>query len=159
MLGESFRCSFKLPRSHEDNGNPPPRVTFVSEQVSHHPPKSAIYVECLERQMKCTATLGVKASFMNLYVGIEFIGGLCVQLLEFGESYIVTLPQMACRSLVSKPYLEFSGKMQVQCAKTGCSAVITFPSKVSTAPSERRRSALDDVWYCCSLVFSSTSMT
>ncbi|OQR75165.1 oxysterol-binding protein-related protein 11-like [Tropilaelaps mercedesae] len=129
VLGESFRCSFRLPHSVEDNGNPPPRVTFVAEQVSHHPPKSAIYVECLERDMKCEASLGVKASFMNMFVGVEFLGNLSVQLIGLEERYVITLPQMACRSLVSRPYLEFSGKMKVRCSNTGCSATISFPSK------------------------------
>ncbi|XP_022646464.1 oxysterol-binding protein-related protein 11-like isoform X8 [Varroa destructor] len=145
VLGESFRCSFRLPRSVEDNGNPPPRVTFVAEQVSHHPPKSAIYVECIERDMKCEASLTVKASFMNMFVGIEFLGSLGVELININERYVVTLPQMACRSLVSRPYFEFSGKMRVRCSKTGCSATISFPSKQLVVGPEKITSSTSEL--------------
>ena len=40
IIGETFHCSWDLPSSSDQSNGAPEnsRVTFVAEQVSHHPP-------------------------------------------------------------------------------------------------------------------------
>ncbi|CAN8010731.1 unnamed protein product [Ixodes pacificus] len=75
VLGEMFRCSWQVPGM----GDAGLQVTFVAEQVSHHPPVSAFYVECMEKKMCLEASLGVKSNLMGNYVGMQFLGeGRCL---------------------------------------------------------------------------------
>ncbi|KAI4831791.1 hypothetical protein KUCAC02_001313 [Chaenocephalus aceratus] len=56
IIGESFHCSWRVPREPSQGGADPAtyqdpyQVRFVAEQVSHHPPVSGFYAECQERR-------------------------------------------------------------------------------------------------------------
>lgn len=52
-----------------------------------------------------------------------------LNLLEHGEEYTFSLPSAYARSILTVPWVELGGKVNVNCAKTGYSAVITFQTK------------------------------
>ncbi|XP_067358871.1 oxysterol-binding protein-related protein 11-like isoform X4 [Channa argus] len=141
IIGETFHCSWKVPRNVEASGespqgNPEPastqepyQVRFVAEQVSHHPPVSGFYAECQERRMCVNTHVWTKSKFMGMSIGVSMIGEGCLHLLEHEEEYTFTLPCAYARSILTVPWVELGGKINIACAKSGYSAAITFQTK------------------------------
>lgn len=93
ILGESFLCSWEVPREKvrplrtntpvtAPSATPPSsadparcyQLHFVAEQVSHHPPVSGFYCECKERGMCVNAHVWTKSKFMGMSVGVSMVG-------------------------------------------------------------------------------------
>ncbi|XP_069472738.1 oxysterol-binding protein-related protein 11 [Ambystoma mexicanum] len=154
IIGETFHCSWRIPKdkvqspktcnsssesvtqsenlSEESESKAKPdcySVRFVAEQVSHHPPVSGFYAECLERKMCVNAHVWTKSKFMGMSIGVTMIGEGLLCLLEHGEEYTFSLPCAYARSILTVPWVELGGKVNVNCAKTGYSAAITFHTK------------------------------
>ncbi|XP_042372211.1 oxysterol-binding protein-related protein 11-like, partial [Plectropomus leopardus] len=137
IIGETFHCSWKVPRKPEEasqGGDPaasqdPYQVRFVAEQVSHHPPVSGFYAECQERRMCVNTHVWTKSKFMGMSIGVSMIGEGCLYLLEHDEEYTFTLPCAYARSILTVPWVELGGKVNISCAKSGYSAIITFQTK------------------------------
>ncbi|CAG5934037.1 unnamed protein product [Menidia menidia] len=147
IIGETFHCSWKVPRRAEGGGEASPgspeppateaaatgpepyQVRFVAEQVSHHPPVSGFYAECPERKMCVNTHVWTKSKFMGMSIGVSMIGEGCLHLLEHDEEYSFTLPCAYARSILTVPWVELGGKVNISCAKSGYSAVITFQTK------------------------------
>lgn len=55
-------------------------------------------------------------------------GGV-LRLLDHGEEYVFTLPSAYARSILTVPWVELGGKVNISCAKTGYSATVTFHTK------------------------------
>ncbi|XP_076008544.1 oxysterol-binding protein-related protein 11-like [Genypterus blacodes] len=141
IIGETFHCSWKVPRRQEahkecmqsspDTSSPqdPYQLRFVAEQVSHHPPVSGFYAECQERRMCVNTHVWTKSKFMGMSIGVSMVGEGCLFLLEHDEEYTFTLPCAYARSILTVPWVELGGKVTISCAKSGYSAVITFQTK------------------------------
>lgn len=139
IIGETFHCSWRVPKATTPPTGVPKEgtsctsdcynVRFVAEQVSHHPPVSGFYAECQERQMCVNTHLWTKSKFMGMSIGVSMIGEGNLHLLEHGEEYTFSLPSAYARSILTVPWVELGGKVNVNCAKTGYSAVITFQTK------------------------------
>ncbi|NXY88414.1 OSB11 protein, partial [Alcedo cyanopectus] len=52
-----------------------------------------------------------------------------LSLLEHGEEYTFSLPCAYARSILTVPWVELGGKVNINCAKTGYSASINFHTK------------------------------
>uniref|UniRef100_A0A672Y3H4 Oxysterol-binding protein n=1 Tax=Sphaeramia orbicularis TaxID=375764 RepID=A0A672Y3H4_9TELE len=141
IIGETFHCSWRVPKRPEASREPtqgtpdpttPPdsyQVRFVAEQVSHHPPVSGFYAECQERRMCVNTHVWTKSKFMGMSIGVSMIGEGCLYLMEHDEEYTFTLPCAYARSILTVPWVELGGKVNISCTKTGYSAVITFQTK------------------------------
>ncbi|XP_053327591.1 oxysterol-binding protein-related protein 11 isoform X2 [Spea bombifrons] len=153
IIGETFHCSWRVPKDTvgsaepleapapdapdqaprlEETGRKDPdfyTVRFVAEQVSHHPPVSGFYAECPERKMCVNTHVWTKSKFMGMSIGVTMIGEGVLHLLEHGEEYTFTLPCAYARSILTVPWVELGGKINVNCAKSGYSAAITFHTK------------------------------
>ncbi|XP_066540205.1 oxysterol-binding protein-related protein 10 isoform X1 [Hoplias malabaricus] len=145
ILGESFRCSWDVPRERvrplRTTSSPclvPPasakpgdccQLWFVAEQVSHHPPVSGFYCECKERRMCFNTHVWTKSKFMGMSVGVSMVGEGVLHLLEHDEQYVFTLPCAYARSILTVPWVELGGKVSICCAKSGYSATVTFHTK------------------------------
>uniref|UniRef100_A0A2D4N8L9 Oxysterol-binding protein n=1 Tax=Micrurus spixii TaxID=129469 RepID=A0A2D4N8L9_9SAUR len=154
IIGETFHCSWKMGKSDVLNGTNSNSsshsaseqvpvseesqvqeeldsyaVRFVAEQVSHHPPVSGFYAECMERKMCVNAHVWTKSKFLGMSIGVTMIGEGTLSLLELGEEYTFSLPCAYARSILTVPWVELGGKVSVNCAKTGYSASITFHTK------------------------------
>ncbi|KAF7202976.1 oxysterol binding protein like 9 [Nothobranchius furzeri] len=105
ILGEVFFCHWDLPTETEDPSphteaasdgpvpwSSPNSVSFVAEQVSHHPPISAFYAECLSKKIQFNAHIWTKSKFLGMSIGVHNIGQGCVSCLEHDEHYILTFP-------------------------------------------------------------------
>ncbi|XP_055493693.1 oxysterol-binding protein-related protein 11 isoform X1 [Leucoraja erinacea] len=151
IIGETFHCSWNVPRNtsgkscssspqncwqttecsggSEGRGQADYLLRFVSEQVSHHPPVSGFYVECEEKNICANTHVWTKSKFMGMSIGVVMIGEGLLCLLDHGEEYTFTLPCAYARSILTVPWVELGGKVNVNCAKTGYSAAITFHTK------------------------------
>ncbi|KAI9514487.1 Oxysterol-binding protein- protein 9, partial [Dissostichus eleginoides] len=143
ILGEVFYCHWDLPTETEEP--PPPTqetvsegpvpwsstnsVCFVAEQVSHHPPISAFYAECLNRKIQFNAHIWTKSKFLGMSIGVHNIGQGCVSCLEHDEHYILTFPNGYGRSILTVPWVELGGECNISCSKSGFSANIVFHTK------------------------------
>ncbi|XP_063144821.1 oxysterol-binding protein-related protein 11 isoform X3 [Candoia aspera] len=154
IIGETFHCSWKMVKSNVLNGtntnsstdsfseqvpvseetqdqeeSDSYTVRFVAEQVSHHPPVSGFYAECVDRKMCVNAHVWTKSKFLGMSIGVTMVGEGTLSLLERGEEYTFSLPCAYARSILTVPWVELGGKVSVNCAKTGYSASITFHTK------------------------------
>ncbi|KAM4641155.1 oxysterol-binding protein-related protein 9 isoform 5-T5 [Discoglossus pictus] len=140
ILGEVFMCHWALP-GLENAENPEPvsegpvpwasknSVTFIAEQVSHHPPISAFYAECYNKRIQFNAHIWTKSKFLGMSIGVHNIGQGCVSCLDYDEHYILTFPNGYARSILTVPWVELGGECNINCSKTGYSATITFHTK------------------------------
>uniref|UniRef100_A0A8C2V1L1 Oxysterol-binding protein n=1 Tax=Chinchilla lanigera TaxID=34839 RepID=A0A8C2V1L1_CHILA len=139
ILGEIFQCHWTLPNDAEENTElvsegPVPwvsknSVTFVAEQVSHHPPISAFYAECFNKKIQFNAHIWTKSKFLGMSIGVHNIGQGCVSCLDYDEHYILTFPNGYGRSILTVPWVELGGECSINCSKTGYSANIVFHTK------------------------------
>ncbi|XP_038650190.1 oxysterol-binding protein-related protein 9 isoform X4 [Scyliorhinus canicula] len=140
ILGEIFKCHWNfLENETEENTEsvaegPVPEasqnsITFVAEQVSHHPPISAFYAECFSKRIQFNAHIWTKSKFLGMSIGVHNIGQGCVSLLDYDEHYILTFPNGYGRSILTVPWVELGGECNITCAKTGYNAIITFHTK------------------------------
>uniref|UniRef100_A0A8C5E4A0 Oxysterol-binding protein n=1 Tax=Gouania willdenowi TaxID=441366 RepID=A0A8C5E4A0_GOUWI len=142
ILGEVFYCHWDLPVETEEpsphtetvSEGPVPwsslnSVCFVAEQVSHHPPISAFYAECLNKKIQFNAHIWTKSKFLGMSIGVHNIGQGCVSCLEHDEHYILTFPNGYGRSILTVPWVELGGECNISCSKSGYSANIVFHTK------------------------------
>jgi oxysterol-binding protein-related protein 8 len=124
ILGEVFRSCFV----HENEGG---CTVLVAEQVSHHPPITALHL--------CNETLGFKMNsftapeprFWGNSVEVKLRGVNRITLEKWdNEEYELTRPYIHMSGfLAGRHRLEFIGTTSVACAKTDLSAEIEFKSK------------------------------
>ncbi|XP_054847286.1 oxysterol-binding protein-related protein 10 isoform X2 [Eublepharis macularius] len=149
IIGETFHCSWDVPKdkvkqskTHSASAAPKDQVKgvgqdpsacyklrFVAEQVSHHPPVSCFYCECKEKKVCANVHVWTKSKFMGMSVGVSMVGEGVLHLLEHEEEYVFTLPSAYARSILTIPWVELGGKVNIHCAKSGYSATVTFHTK------------------------------
>lgn len=103
-------------------------LRFKAEQVSHDPPISAFHLECPQK-VNVSGSMCVKARFMGMYAVATLNGDLVVQLNQLNEKYEMGYPIMYLRSVITEPWMEFGGKVQINCPDTKVSASLLFQVK------------------------------
>ncbi|XP_076061689.1 oxysterol-binding protein-related protein 11-like isoform X2 [Oratosquilla oratoria] len=140
IIGETFYCTWRVPRgsSMEQGGSgkeqgedsdPPVLIKFRAEQVSHHPPVSAFFIECPEKQLCINAHIWTKSKFMGMSVGVNLIGDITLSMGKQREAYTLAMPSAYARSILTEPWVELGGRVNIACAETGCQAAIIFHTK------------------------------
>lgn len=138
ILGEVFQCHWDLPDEKPDNevvtDGPIPwckrnQLTFLAEQVSHHPPISAFYAEHYNKKISFAAHVWTKSKFLGLSIGVHNIGQGIVTLCDFNEEYILTFPNGYGRSILTVPWIELGGSVTIHSPQTGYRAEIEFLTK------------------------------
>ncbi|CAH1114531.1 unnamed protein product [Psylliodes chrysocephalus] len=140
ILGEVFRCHWDVPNSNNgsddstvDDGPVPwckrSQLTFVAEQVSHHPPISAFYAEHYNKRISFNAHVYTKSKFLGLSICVYNIGQGIVHVIDYDEEYILTFPNGYGRSILTIPWIELGGTVTINCPKTGYNCNIEFITK------------------------------
>ncbi|KAF5307219.1 hypothetical protein FQR65_LT00735 [Abscondita terminalis] len=141
VLGEVFRCHWDLPHGspvHIEeqivSDGPVPwanrdQLTFIAEQVSHHPPISAFYAEHYNKKISFNAHIYTKSKFLGLSVCVYNIGQGVVSVLDHNEEYIVTFPSGYGRSILTIPWIELGGSVNISCPQTGYYSNVEFLTK------------------------------
>lgn len=121
VLGEQFNCKW----DHDDS-----TTYFYSEQVSHHPPISAIFMENRKYNWYYTSTTLPKATFWGNKADTIIEGEHILHVNDFQEKYVLTWPNMVARGiLLGSSCVELNNSVVVKCEKTGLEVKIDFKKK------------------------------
>ncbi|KAF6003570.1 Oxysterol binding protein [Cyanidiococcus yangmingshanensis] len=124
VLGETFWCAF--PHRDELHGI----TTLFCEQVSHHPPRTAMHMRNNRLGVRVEALMEPRPSFGGNSLKIEMAGHSLVELLhiDHGERYILTRPAMVITGIlgIGKQQVECVGKCIFHCPKLGLLAKFDF---------------------------------
>jgi len=140
ILGEIFQCKYDLTDEKTDFQNDvvadgpvefamKDDVSFLAEQVSHHPPISAFYAECYSKRVCFNSSIWTKSKFLGLSIGVNMVGEGKVYVLDHNEEYTMTFPSGYGRSILTVPWVELGGKTEINCQKTGYRVDIEFHTK------------------------------
>jgi len=145
IIGETFQCwmdptsgdAYTPPdrdKTFAPDGSPCPwtkdtDVSFIAEQVSHHPPISGFYAECPAHKISANGYIWTKTKFLGLAICLENVGQGVVTLTDHEEDYVITFPKGYGRSILTVPWVELGGICEITCAKTGYSGKIDFYTK------------------------------
>ncbi|KAK8746574.1 hypothetical protein OTU49_017086, partial [Cherax quadricarinatus] len=145
IIGEVFHCSWRIPRDFNSKSQEATEtsegktaegkkgsfitIKFSAEQVSHHPPVSAFYFECPEKQLSINAHIWTKSKFMGMSIGVNLVGDITLVIGGVRESYSLAMPSAYARSILTEPWVELGGRVNISSPETGCQAVIVFHTK------------------------------
>lgn len=116
ILGEVFRASWSDPKA---------TTNFVCEQVSHHPPITALYMWNDEYGIRGEGYSRVETSFSGS-VDIRQTGHAMLHIDKFGEDYLIPLPNCSAHGFLSgKLYPELNGVYSIV-SSSGFVSDITF---------------------------------
>ncbi|KAH6651103.1 hypothetical protein F5144DRAFT_589409 [Chaetomium tenue] len=128
VLGEVFSCYWDFP----DNT----RAYYISEQTSHHPPKSSYFYMVPGHNIRVDGTLKPRSKFLGNSAASMMEGTAILSLLNRGadptkgERYTLTQPNMYARGILfGKMKYELGDHSFVRCPETGLSADIDFKVK------------------------------
>lgn len=136
ILGEIFRCQWQLDETKKTQTNNikesttgQQKLTFIAEQVSHHPPVSAFYAQNKDKAISCCAHIYTKSKYLGLSVGVHNVGQGIINLHNHKETYVCTFPSAFGRSILTVPWVELGGQVSIVCNETGFKANIEFVTK------------------------------
>jgi len=129
ILGETFRCMWKNDGT-QPPGAPPSQSFLICEQVSHHPPISALYACNRADGWIINGAIIAKSKFWGTSVGALLDGTVTMYLPEHGEEYVISFPSALAKGFIIGPLtMEMYGKITISCAKTGLKSTIEFKTK------------------------------
>ncbi|KAJ2497802.1 Oxysterol-binding protein 4, partial [Coemansia sp. RSA 2052] len=110
ILGEQFLASW----DDAEYG----RTSFVCEQVSHHPPVSAIYFENAQAGIYGSGHFSQKSKFKGTTMKVVQEGRVTLRMKNSDEFYCLSLPDLnICSILSGKPFLEMSSTTFIRSSK------------------------------------------
>ncbi|ORY93867.1 hypothetical protein BCR43DRAFT_443517 [Syncephalastrum racemosum] len=116
ILGEQFHCKL---------GD----VECVCEQVCHHPPISAFYLESKATGVSLNGHCGQKSRFKGTSIKVEQVGRAVLYVKNWDEQYIIDYPDLMIRGfLTGAAYLELAGASTIACSN-GATATIEYIPK------------------------------
>lgn len=123
ILGEIFDCYWDdLP----DGSN----AYYLSEQTSHHPPKSSYFYLVPERKIRVDGVVIPKSKFLGNSSAAIMEGWGHVLLGKWNEKYVMNQPNVYCRGILfGKLRQELGDHMTIKCPTSGYEANIEFKVK------------------------------
>ena len=101
---------------------------IISEQVSHHPPISAI--NCEHDKFYFWGNIDVKSSFKGTHLNCVVIGNYHIILKNTGDHFVWSKPQTNVHNIIfGKMYVDHYGKMEICNSATQDKAVLNFHKK------------------------------
>ncbi|KAI9593008.1 oxysterol-binding protein-like protein 1 [Syncephalis fuscata] len=143
-LGEQFICRWRVPKdvapgdtavdeaqldsfSGSENNNY--KITYITEQISHHPPVSAFQYACEEKGLTAVGIdhicVGFSGTSIKIAAGEQNLGVFLRMRTRDGEEYHLTHPHAHITGwLRGNPYIVQADRCIVTCAKTGLQVVL-----------------------------------
>ncbi|KKK21088.1 oxysterol-binding protein [Aspergillus rambellii] len=128
ILGETYTCSWEYP-----DGT---RGYYISEQTSHHPPKSSYFFMAPEHNIRIDGTLKPRSRFLGNSAASMMEGIAILRFLDRGadkvrgERYILTQPNMYARGILfGKMKYELGDHSFVRCPEHNLVADLEFKTK------------------------------
>jgi len=126
VVGETHYCFT------EKTGN---KTRFVAEQVTHHPPVSAFYLDNEEEGVSVQGTISFGVKFHVNSATIATAGSMRLKLDKHGEEYFFTksIPDLLMKNVVfGTRQMKWQKGIEVNCPKSGMKATITFQDQGSS---------------------------
>jgi len=178
-LGEFFRCQWEV----EDNAPPligqefkpnlmqtvaaPDsestagklvKVSYLTEQTSHHPPVSAFWVDCPDKGISACGYDQLSAKFTGTSVRVtpgQYNKGIFVTLDRHDEVYQLTHPAAYLGGFLrGNLYVTVADTCYVTCSKTGIKVILTY---VEEGYFGKTQNKVDGVIYKCDVETDKTS--
>ncbi|KAF2186479.1 hypothetical protein K469DRAFT_726053 [Zopfia rhizophila CBS 207.26] len=122
VLGEIFTCYWDYP-----DGT---RGYYISEQTSHHPPKSSYFFMAPDHHIRIDGTLKPRSKFLGNSAASMMEGIAVMRFLNRGERFFVTQPNMYARGILfGKMKYELGDHSFVRCPESGLVADLEFKTK------------------------------
>lgn len=122
LLGEEFFCYW----DHPDGS----RSKYVAEQVSHHPPVSAVYLENRKRNLTINAQIWTRSKFLGNSAASINVGECVLSINNRKEEYAFNFPTAyACGLFIGRLRMELGGTQTITCKQSGYVAEIEFLTK------------------------------
>ncbi|KAJ1675262.1 Oxysterol-binding protein OBPa, partial [Spiromyces aspiralis] len=124
ILGEFFRCQY----SFDDDS----KSFYISEQVSHHPPITAMYYNNPQHAIRIRGEIRPLSKFFGNSVGmiLDHKSYGAIYLDRHNEEYRITYPNMYARGILfGKMMLELGEKSTVTCEKLDLRCEVEFKTK------------------------------
>ncbi|KAF2124350.1 hypothetical protein P153DRAFT_370803 [Dothidotthia symphoricarpi CBS 119687] len=122
ILGETHSCYWDY-----SDGT---KGYYIAEQTSHHPPKSSYFFMAPEHHIRIDGTLKPRSKFLGNSAASMMEGIAVLRLLNTGERFFVTQPNMYARGILfGTMQYELGDHAFVRCPETGMSADIEFKTK------------------------------
>lgn len=127
ILGETFTCYWDYP-DHT-------RGYYISEQTSHHPPKSSYFFMAPEHNIRIDGALKPRSKFLgnsaaSLMEGVGVLRFMNRGRTQGGERYFLTQPNMYARGILfGKMKYELGDHSFIKCPENGLMADIEFKTK------------------------------
>lgn len=123
ILGEIFNCYW-------DDISDGSSAYYISEQTSHHPPKSSYFYIIPERKIRVDGTIVPRSKFLGNLSAAIMEGWGQVNLGSHDEIYMMNQPNVYCRGILfGKLRYELGDNMIVKCPKLNLQAKIEFKVK------------------------------
>mmetsp|Transcript_16012 Transcript_16012/g.13990 ORF Transcript_16012/g.13990 Transcript_16012/m.13990 type:complete len:204 (+) Transcript_16012:61-672(+) len=124
--GTQFRCSKPfnpiLGETFEMKSND---WTFIAEQVSHHPPISACYVDAVGYEFWSNSHL--KTKFWGKSLEFKPLGGMHWKFKDNEDHFVCDRPNTVVQNIIiGSMYIDHSGEASVFNKRTGEKAIISF---------------------------------
>ncbi|EME32745.1 oxysterol-binding protein-like protein [Galdieria sulphuraria] len=121
ILGETFQCAFE----HRNGGG---RTFLISEQVSHHPPITAVHLRNDTLGIRMTSYTEPEAKFWGNSIEIKLKGKIRFYLVNFDEEYVSNRTSLILSGIlgIGKFRAEWRGPLHIYCEKTGYEAKLEF---------------------------------
>lgn len=128
ILGEIYTCYWNLPDKSQ--------AYYISEQTSHHPPKSSYFYMVPKHHIRVDGCLKPRSRFLGNSAASLMEGTAVLSLLNRGEGpgkperYFLTQPNMYARGILfGKMKYELGDHSFVRCPELGLTADIEFKVK------------------------------
>ncbi|XP_011018206.1 PREDICTED: oxysterol-binding protein-related protein 4B, partial [Populus euphratica] len=99
-------------------------LNVLLEQVSHHPPVSALHATDEKENIELIWCQKPVPKFYGTRVEAEVIGKRQLKLLNHGETYMMNSPKLMIRFL--PPRVDWIGKVKISCQETGLEAELCY---------------------------------
>ncbi|CDS09367.1 hypothetical protein LRAMOSA10727 [Lichtheimia ramosa] len=117
ILGEQFHCKL---------GD----IDCICEQVCHHPPISAFYLQDEKAGVSLNGHCGQKSRFKGTSIKVEQVGRAVLYVKKYDEQYVIDFPDLMIRGfLTGAAYLELSGVCTIACSNGVTNTTIEFVPK------------------------------
>ncbi|KAL0482251.1 oxysterol-binding protein-related protein [Acrasis kona] len=106
------------------------KTYYISEQVSHHPPVSAVYMWNPQKNFSIVGTLKPKSKFHGNSASNVIEGDITFRIHNLDEEYNIVFPYVVGKGLLwGNQCIEISEQLKITCAKTKFSGTVDFKSK------------------------------
>ncbi|KAF1930488.1 uncharacterized protein M421DRAFT_58969 [Didymella exigua CBS 183.55] len=103
---------------------------YISEQTSHHPPKSSYFFMAPEHHIRIDGTLKPRSKFLGNSAASMMEGIAILRFLNTGERFFITQPNVYVRGILfGTMKYELGDHAYVRCPETGMVADVEFKTK------------------------------